>query len=179
MGEEDVLRELLGDRAAALHQPPGAQIDDHGACQADHVDAEMAIEAAILGRQQGAHEMRRQLFELDGAGIKIARRGQDLAVGTHEREAGAPVETRDRADIGQPQRVPGENRGAGDARPEHQHQHPFRHPPRPATAWRWIARAPAARLVGRAGAFASGPEMRLDARRRTARRSLFRHGPRS
>src|SRR3546814_17992241 len=58
--EEDILGELLGDRRAALHHMAGAQIGVSGAQQADRIDAEMAVEAAVLGGDQGLRPGGRQ-----------------------------------------------------------------------------------------------------------------------
>ena len=48
--QEQVFGELLGDRAAALDEMPGGEIGERGAQQPDRIDAEMAVEAAVLGR---------------------------------------------------------------------------------------------------------------------------------
>ena len=48
--QEQDLGELLGDRAAALDDMAGAEIGDRGAHQPDRIDAEMAVEPAVLGR---------------------------------------------------------------------------------------------------------------------------------
>ena len=63
IGEEQVLGELLGDRRAALHDAGGARIDGERAQRADHVDAEMAEEAPVLGREHRLDEMIGQLLE--------------------------------------------------------------------------------------------------------------------
>jgi hypothetical protein len=47
--EEEILGELLRDRAAALDDMAGAQIDEDGADETERVDAEMAVETPILG----------------------------------------------------------------------------------------------------------------------------------
>ena len=49
--QEEVLGELLGDRGAALHDAARLGIACDGAEGADDVDAEMVVEAAILGRE--------------------------------------------------------------------------------------------------------------------------------
>src|SRR5207248_8996088 len=46
--QEKNLRELLGDRAAALHNMPSAKVRNRGTQQTDGIDAEMAVEAAVL-----------------------------------------------------------------------------------------------------------------------------------
>ena len=66
VGEEDVLGELLRDRRPALHHPGGAGVDGERAQRADHVDAEMAEEAPVLGREHRLDEMVRQFLERHG-----------------------------------------------------------------------------------------------------------------
>ena len=65
VGEEQVLGELLGDRGAALAHAARGGVDRQRAQSADHVDAEMAEETAVLGRQHGLDEMVGQFLERD------------------------------------------------------------------------------------------------------------------
>ena len=51
VGQEQVLGELLGQRRAALDDGVGAQVLDQRAQRAGNVDAEMVVEAPVLGRQ--------------------------------------------------------------------------------------------------------------------------------
>src|SRR5207302_7636388 len=62
-GQEQHLGELLGDGAAALDDMPGAQIAKRGANQANRVDAEMAVETAVLGSDHRFRQKRRHLLE--------------------------------------------------------------------------------------------------------------------
>ncbi len=55
--EEEVLRELLGDRRAALHHAAGARVGAERAEGAGEVDAEMLVEAAILGGEHRLDQM--------------------------------------------------------------------------------------------------------------------------
>ncbi len=61
--QEHDLGELLGDRAAALDDLPGAQIDQRGARQPKGIDAEMAVEAAVLGRDHRFRQKRRHFLQ--------------------------------------------------------------------------------------------------------------------
>ena len=57
-------RELLGQRARALAQTMRAEVGD---CRLDHpyrVEARMIVEIAILGREQAAHQVRRNIAQL-------------------------------------------------------------------------------------------------------------------
>ena len=79
--QEQVLRHLLGDGAAALDDGAGAQVGESGARQADHVEPEMAVEAPVLGGQHGLGQGRRQVFEAHRRAVEVAEFGQDRAVG--------------------------------------------------------------------------------------------------
>ena len=61
--QEDVLRELLRQRGAALHHVAGGEVGVQGADEADRVQAEMLAEAAILDGEQGGGQMRRQVAQ--------------------------------------------------------------------------------------------------------------------
>ena len=61
--QEQDLGELLGDRAAALHDMAGAQIGDGGAQQTDRIDAEMAVETPVLGRDDRLRQIGRHLLQ--------------------------------------------------------------------------------------------------------------------
>ena len=65
VGQEQVLGELLGDRGAALHDAAGVRVDGERAQRADHVDAEVAEEAPILGGEHRLDEMVGQFVERD------------------------------------------------------------------------------------------------------------------
>ena len=66
IGEEQVLRQLLGDRRTALDDAGGLCVDGQRADGADHVDAEVTEEAPVLGRQHRLDEIVRQLVERHG-----------------------------------------------------------------------------------------------------------------
>ncbi len=63
VGEEEVLRQLLGDRGAALNNALGLGVDGQRADGADDVDAEVAEEAPVLRRQHGLDEIVGQFLE--------------------------------------------------------------------------------------------------------------------
>src|SRR5690606_4705714 len=64
--EEQVLGELLGDRGAALQRLLALRIAHQRAQRAYDVDAEMLVEAAVLGRERRLDEIVGQLVERDG-----------------------------------------------------------------------------------------------------------------
>jgi hypothetical protein len=63
--QEQVLGELLGERRAALDGAPGAQVGPRGAGDPPKIEAEVLVEAAVLGGDDGEREFRRQLRERD------------------------------------------------------------------------------------------------------------------
>ena len=65
VGQEHILGELLGDRGAPLHDASGVRIDGERAQRPDHVDAEVAEEAPILGGENRLDEMVGQFVERD------------------------------------------------------------------------------------------------------------------
>ena len=77
--QEQVLRHLLGDRRAALHHVIGARVLDDGAQGAHDVDAEMLVEARILGGERGVDDIRRDFLERDGVVLPDAAPADDLA----------------------------------------------------------------------------------------------------
>ena len=90
-GQEQDLGELLGDRAAALDDMAGAQIGDRGAHQPDRVDAEMAVEAAVLGRDHRLRQVGRHLLQGQRLAEQIAEGGDQAAVGGEDRDARPPL----------------------------------------------------------------------------------------
>ena len=82
--QEQILGELLGNRAAALHDLAGAQIGDRGAHQPDRVDAEMAVEPAVLGRDHRLRQKGRHLLQGQRLAEQIAEAGERAAVGSED-----------------------------------------------------------------------------------------------
>ena len=71
MGEEDVLRELLGDGAAALGDAAGPQVGHEGAEGASQVEAAVVEEAPVFHDQDGLDEMRGEVVEGNGPAIQV------------------------------------------------------------------------------------------------------------
>ena len=74
VGQEQVLRDLLGDGGAALHHAAGREVDPGGARQADRVDAGMVPEAPVLDRDHGGRQVRRQVASGAAARRRCRRR---------------------------------------------------------------------------------------------------------
>ncbi len=68
--QEKILGELLGERGAALHHAVGARVHRQRPQGADHIDAEMLEETAVLGGDHRVDEVWRQLVE--GHGVVVA-----------------------------------------------------------------------------------------------------------
>ena len=82
--QEQVLGELLGDRGAALHDAAGARIGEHGAHGAGDVDAEMLVEAPVLGGQHRLDQVVGELVERHGVVVPDAARADLVAVAVEE-----------------------------------------------------------------------------------------------
>ena len=132
--EEQVLGELLGQRAAALADLPGADIGDRRAEDAPDVDPRMVEEAPVLDRADGLDEKARELVEPDRAAIELAVAREHRPVGgpeQHRRPAGRRLQP---GQVGQVPGVPGDRAAGGDADPDTEHQGPSgepRDPPAP------------------------------------------------
>ncbi len=70
--QEEVLGELLGQRRAALDDAVGAGVLHDRAERAEHVDAEMLIEAAVLDGHRRLLHIVRDLLQRDGVGLHDA-----------------------------------------------------------------------------------------------------------
>ncbi len=66
LGEEDVLDELLGKRAATLGGPAPAQIDHQGAGDAGGGHAGVPVERVVLGGQHGLNDVLRKILHPQG-----------------------------------------------------------------------------------------------------------------
>ena len=65
--EVEQLRDLLGDRARALREGEVDEVVRQRPRDPDQVDAAVAVEALVLGRDDGLAQERRDLVERDGA----------------------------------------------------------------------------------------------------------------
>ena len=72
--QDEILDQLLGQRAAALHRTPGTQVGPHGARDATQVDAGMFEEAPVLDSQQTIDQVLRQIAATHQDAILVVRR---------------------------------------------------------------------------------------------------------
>ena len=84
VGEEQIFGELLRDRRAALHHAGRAGVHRERAQRADDVDAEMFVEAAVLGGQHGLDEIVGILVERHGVVMLDAALADLIAVAIQE-----------------------------------------------------------------------------------------------
>jgi hypothetical protein len=152
----DLLRD--GRAAVTLERPaPGGQVDPHGAGDPPRRDAEMPPEAAILGRDDGVLQMRRDGVGGDRAAKAFAAPGEDIAIGIEHRDRSARAPVQEVGRVGQAG-IEVERRGREDERDDGDHApgHAPDHPPdkREEPAHRARQEVPALRL---AGAAAPGP----------------------
>ena len=88
LGAEEGLRDLLGDRRAALRDLAGAQVRAQRARDAAQVEAAVLVEAAILGGEEGVDEPGRDLLERQDLAALGGELGEGRAVpgADHRRE---------------------------------------------------------------------------------------------
>ena len=84
VGQEQVLGELLGDRGAALAHAAGLRVGDERAHGAGDVDAEMIVEAAVLGRERRLDQVVRKIFQRDRVVVLDAAAADRIAVAVEE-----------------------------------------------------------------------------------------------
>ena len=114
MRQEQVLGQLLGDRAAALADAAGAQIAERGADDAARIEARMAVEAAVLGGDDRGGEPGRQPVDGDGIADGGAEAGDGPAADVEQGGGRRADDAGDGARIGQVAREPQRDRGHGD-----------------------------------------------------------------
>ena len=119
--EEQILGELLGDGRAALDHAAGGGVAERGAHQPERIDAEMRVEAAVLGREHGLDEIRRQHVEPHMAAAQ-ASLGEHGAVLGEDGHVGRPVVERGDDGIGNAGDEIDDRRAQHDAAPDRRQQ---------------------------------------------------------
>ena len=130
--EEQVLGELLGQRAAALADFARADVGDRRAEDAPDIDPRMLEEAPVLDRADRRDEIARQLVEPDRAAIELAVAREHRPVGGPEQHRRAPGRRFQPRQVGQVPGVPRDRAGDRDADPDAEHQGPPGEPGDPA-----------------------------------------------
>jgi hypothetical protein len=113
--QEAGLRELLGDRAAALAHSPGSRIGDHCPADAAQVDAPVAVEAAVLDGNECGRGQRVELRGFDRGFLDRAAPG-DLHAFLRQQQQRRVVERlkRTRQGRGDDQPQQGDEENSGD-----------------------------------------------------------------
>ncbi len=133
----------------------GAQIGHRGARKANRVDAEMAVEAAVLGGDHRLWQIGRHFLQRDRLPKQIAESGKRAAVLSQDRDARPALADAELAGIGQGKGEIGEAAAGEDRRPQKQQQaepcdaaeQPVRRPPSPRTPGWTTGRRPARRRI--------------------------------
>ena len=75
----EVLGELLGDRAATLHDLAALHVGEQGARERARIDTGMPVEAAVLHRDDRVQQLLRQVVDRDGEPLfpHVARQGAE------------------------------------------------------------------------------------------------------
>ena len=90
--EQQGLHDLLGDRAAALHDLVVQQVRDRGTYDAERVHAVMSVEIGVLGREKGEAHVRRDGGERhEVASLDVELADQRAIVGEDARRDGRLV----------------------------------------------------------------------------------------
>jgi hypothetical protein len=80
LGQEQILGELLRQRRAALRRAAAQNVANDGAHNAERIDAEMRIEAAVLDGDEGVRQVSRQFAHRHRGAAHVAARGERGAI---------------------------------------------------------------------------------------------------
>src|SRR5919197_599371 len=83
--EKTLTRQLLRDRAAALHDAPVPQVGQRRLDDPHEIEAGMIVEALILDREDGLDQIRRDVVEADRDPLLLVDRERELIVGVEHR----------------------------------------------------------------------------------------------
>ena len=86
-GEEQVLRQLLRDRAAALDRAAGIEVGERGTNDAAQIQARMLEEPPVLHCQNGVDQMAGDLRQLDRSSPSAPAHGEQDAIGRGQIES--------------------------------------------------------------------------------------------
>ncbi len=107
--------------------PPGG--DGDRSREAQRIDAEMPVEAAILDGDEGLRRIGRQLAERDGAPAGLAAIRQQAAVGGEDRDIRCSFRHGELVDRRQLGEIISDEPGESDATPDAKRQAPDEQPP--------------------------------------------------
>ena len=145
--QEEVLGQLLGDGRAALRDAASQHVGDHGAHEAERVDAVVRVEPPVLDRQERLRQVGRHLLERDRGAAHLAAVGEHAAVERDDLHRRRPLRHLERLDRRQVVGDPEQQADAGDHAPQRGDRRPVEHPSDQRAA---AALGPAALLAGAA-----------------------------
>ncbi len=160
--EEEILRQLLRDGGGALGHAAVQNVGDHGARDAERIDAVMLVEAAILDGDEGLRNVARQFLQRQHGAAGVAAGGERAAVEIHDLDRRRPLGDFQRLQRRHMRAGPGDDADHADHQPQPEHQAPI-----DGAADQRAARAAFAGLLG---AFAFGRRLAAAARGAVARR---------
>ena len=128
LGQEQVFRQLLRQRRAALADAAMHDVRHRRARNAERVDAVMRIEAAILDGDKGLRQIGRQVFQRNVAAGHFAARRQHAAVEAGDLDGRRTLRNFQRLDRGQMRADPDHDADHRDPRPQAEHRAPIEQP---------------------------------------------------
>ena len=134
LGQEQVLGELLGEGRAALRHAAAKHVGDHGAGEADRVDAEVAVEPAVLDRDERLRQVGGKLLDRHVGAAHLAAHGERPAVGPDDLDRRRPLRDFERLNRRQRRDHEGDRPDRGDHRPQAEHERPVEQAPERAPA---------------------------------------------
>ena len=124
LGQEQVLRQLLGQRRAALDRPAAGDIAHHRAADADRIDAHVRVEAPVLDGDKRFRQVGRQVYETDGRAAGVAAIGEERSVVSKDRDVGRPLGHGELVDRRELARTIGDDSSECDHGPNAEHEGP-------------------------------------------------------
>jgi len=118
--QEQIFGELLTDRAAALNDTAGGNIGEGRPDEPERVDPEMAVEPAVLGRDDGLWQIGRHFLQGQWLPEEVAKGRQQAAVGGQYRDTRTAFGAGELAGVGQSESEVAENEAADDRDPQKQ-----------------------------------------------------------
>ena len=172
LGQEQVLRQLLGQRRAALDAAPPDHVAHERARDADGIDADMVVEPPVLDRHESLRQIGRQVDQPDRGAAGVAPIGDERAVVGQDGDVRRPLGHRELIDRRQLARVVDDERNRRDQRPTPTARRPNRRsaPARSGVSCRSAQRI-ATRISWSGGWSAGGRRGRREGRPRRSRRA--------
>ena len=131
IGEKQVLRDLLGDRRASLHQPPGPDIHHRRPGNPDHIQPPMRPEPPILHRDSRRRQKRRQVGQPQRLSDHIPIGRENRPAPILQRQRWPPPRIQSRLRPRQIPRKPEQPNAAANRPPDGENESPLEEKPPP------------------------------------------------